>query len=145
MVSEDVTRKPLPAITDIDQEFWDGVRNNRLLIQKCLDCNRLQFFPRPVCVRCFSDNLGWQEAQGSGTVYSFTVVRVPRSPAFRKQVEETGVPIVFAAIDLDEGVRVMSQIIDCKPEEAELGARVGVTFEEVEGTDFKVPKFRLQK
>jgi len=145
MVTEDFTKKPLPSITDIDREFWDGVNNNKLVVQKCLDCNTLQFFPRPVCVHCFGEKLGWQEVKGTGKVYSFTIVTVPRSPAFRKQVEQTGAPIIFAAIDLDEGIRMMSQIVDCKPGDVQIGSKVKAIFEQVEGTDFKVPKFRLEK
>jgi uncharacterized OB-fold protein len=90
-------------------------------------------------------NLGWQESAGLGTVYSFTPVTMPLHPSASKYMEETGIPFIFAAIDLDEGVRVMSEIIGCKPEEIKLGARVKVSFEEARGTQFKLPKFRLMK
>lgn len=145
MVSEEIRTFPVPSITDEDREFWEGAQKNKFLLQKCLDCNKLQFFPRPVCVGCFSMNLGWQESAGVGTVYSFTPVTMPLHPAASKYVEETGIPFIFAAIDLDEGVRVMSEIIGCKPEEIKLGARVKVSFEEAKGTQFKLPKFRLMK
>lgn len=134
---------PLPRVIDVDQEFWDGVQQDKLLIQKCRECGRLQFFPRPVCGGCFSGNLAWQESAGRGTVYSFTLVRVPRHPAFRKLVEETGQPVIFAEIELAEGVRMMSQIVDCRPEDVKLGGQVRVTFAPVPGAEFKLPKFRL--
>ncbi len=144
-MSERVTDKPLPEILDIDQEFWDAVQKDKLLLQKCLDCGQVQFFPRPVCVRCFSRNLGWQESQGNGTIYSFTLVRVPRSRAYRRQVEKTGIPIVVALVDLDEGIRVMSEIIDSPIDKLALGAKVKLVFSEVEGANFKLPKFVLVK
>jgi uncharacterized OB-fold protein len=134
---------PLPRVTDVDRQFWDGVQQERLLIQKCQECGRFQFFPRPLCGACLSLRLAWQEASGRGSVYSFTLVRVPRHPVFRKLVEETGQPIVFAEIELAEGVRMLSQIVGCRPEDVRLGARVRVTFEPVPEADFKLPKFRL--
>lgn len=136
---------PLPDVASVDKPFWEEVQQGRFVLQKCQDCSRLQFLPRPVCVNCFSRNLGWQQSSGTGSIYSFTNVYAPVRPAPRKQVEETGVPIVFAAIDLDEGVRVLSEIVGCTPEEVELGARVKVCFEQAPGTNFKLPKFRLIK
>jgi uncharacterized OB-fold protein len=133
---------PLPRVIDVDREFWDGVQQDKLLIQKCRDCGHLQFFPRPVCVGCMSLRLTWQESAGHGAVYSFTLVRVPRHPAFRKLVEEGGQPVIFAEIELVEGVRMMSQIVGCRPEDVQLGAPVRVTFEPVPGAEFKLPKFR---
>ncbi len=144
-MSDEVIKKPVPKVVDIDQGFWDGLKENKFLLQKCLDCNRVQFFPRPVCLDCFGTNLDWVESEGLGTIYSFTIVRMPLHPAYRKQIEETGMPIIFARIDLDEGVRIMSQIVGCKPEEAKIGGRVKVTFADIEGSDFKLPFFRLVK
>lgn len=134
---------PVPQVTDEDRAYWDGVQAGKLLIQKCLDCNHLQFFPRPRCVSCFSKNLGWQESKGTGTVYSFTTVSIPLNPAVRKHVEQGGAPPIFAKIDLDEGVRIISEIIDCQPEEVKIGAPVQVAYVEAKGTNFKLPKFRL--
>jgi uncharacterized OB-fold protein len=127
----------------VDREFWDGVQRETLLIRKCRDCGRRQFFPRPVCVECMSANLDWEESSGRGRVYSFTLVRVPRHPAFRKQVEETGQPVIFAEIELAEGVHMLGQMVGCRPEDVQLGAPVRVAFEPVPGGEFKLPKFRL--
>lgn len=134
---------PLPDVSSVDKPFWDEVQKGNFVLQKCQDCGRLQFLPRPVCINCFSRNLGWQQSEGTGTIYSFTEVFVPVRPGPRKQVEESGVPIVFAAIDLDEGVRAMSEIVDCRPDEVKIGGRVQVKFEKAPGTDFKLPKFHL--
>lgn len=145
MAAQEKAAWPLPDIASVDKPFWEEVQKGNFVLQKCQDCGRLQYLPRPVCVNCFSRNLDWQKSGGTGSVYSFTSVYVPVRPAPRQQVEETGVPIIFAAIDLDEEVRVLSEIVGCKPEEVELGARVRVSCEEAPGTDFKLPRFRLVK
>ena len=136
---------PLPDVANVDKPFWDAAQDETFLLQKCRECGRLQFLPRPICVDCFSMDLDWKGSKGTGEIYSFTPVFVPVRPAPRIQVKETGVPIIFAAIDLDEGVRALSEIVDCEPEEVKIGDRVQVCFREAAGTDFKMPKFRLVK
>ncbi len=136
---------PIPNVTEEDRFFWEGVQDGKFLIQKCLDCSHLQFFPRPRCVSCFSSNLGWLQSAGDGVVYSFTVVRMPLHPAVRKNAEQSGEFPIFAKINLAEGVRVISEIIGSRPEEVKLGARVKLSFEKARGTDFMLPKFRLIK
>jgi len=88
-------------------------------------------------------NLGWQESEGIGKIYSYTAVFAPMRSEPRKQVEETGLPVIFAAVDLNEGVRVLSEIVECAPDEIKIGADVRVCFREAPGTSFKLPKFRL--
>jgi len=145
MNEQETLKKPLPVITDIDKEFWEGAQSNKLLFQKCSDCKRFQLFPRPVCVYCFGSNLSWEESQGDGTVYAFTQVRWSPIPLFMKQIEEAGKPYVLATIDLDEGVRMISRIIGCEPDKVKQGMRVKVTFVEINGTGFKVPYFQPVK
>lgn len=145
MATQENVAWPLPDIASVDKSFWEEAQKGNFVLQKCQDCGRLQFLPRPVCVNCFSRKLGWQESSGTGSIHSFTSVYAPMRPAPRKQVEETGVPIIFAAIVLDEGVRVLSEIVGCMPKEVEIGARVKVCFEDAAGTNFKLPKFRLIK
>lgn len=143
MINQKKISWPLPDVSSIDKPFWDAVQENKLLIQKCKQCGRLQFLPRPVCLDCFSMNLGWQESKGLGKIYSFSFIFVPVQPALRKRVEETGVPIIYAAVDLDEGVRVLSEIVDCEMDEIRLGSDVRVCFRNAPGTSFKLPKFTL--
>jgi len=145
MAAQEKAVWPLPDMASTDKPFWEEVQKDKLVLQKCNDCGRLQYLPRPVCVNCFSRNLGWQESSGTGSIYSLTGIAVPRAPASRKQVEETGIPIIYAAIDLDEGVRVISEVIGSKPEEVKLGDRVKVCFEEAPGTDFKLLRFQIEK
>ncbi len=135
---------PLPDVANVDRAFWEEVQKGNFVLQKCQDCGRLQFLPRPACINCFSRNLGWQRSEGIGRIYSFTEVYVPVRPAPRKQVEESGIPIIFAAIDLDDGVRALSEIVGSRADEIQIGDRVQVSFEKA-GTDFQLPKFRLVK
>ncbi|MBI4330779.1 MAG: OB-fold domain-containing protein [Chloroflexi bacterium] len=143
MPEEKVVTKPLPEVTSVDREFWDSIQKDVFKLQKCLDCNRLQFFPRPVCVHCFSSHLGWQESKGTGKIYSFTSVFVPVAPAFAKQVQATGKPVLFVLVDLDEGLRVYGEVVGAAAPDLKIGSPVRVSFETVEGTSFKLPKFRL--
>ena len=145
MTGEDSSKFPVPSITNSDRAFWEGVQEDKFLLQKCLDCSTLQFFPRPVCIHCFGSNLGWQQSEGAGTIYSFTPAYMPLNPAIRKHVEETGKPIIISIIELKEGIKVFSEIVGSKPEEVEIGAPVKVTFEEAKGTNFKLPKFRIMQ
>ncbi len=134
----------LPSMVELnDRTFWEGVQNEKFLLQRCSDCGRLQFPPGPVCRNCFGSHLFWEQACGRGTIYSFTAIHVPASPFFKQQIETSGRPIIQAFIDLEEQVRIVSEIVDCDPGELRLGARVSLMFQKIEGTDFKLPKFRV--
>ena len=134
---------PLPDVTEVDKPFWDAAQNKKLILQNCRECGRLQYLPRPVCLDCFSLNLDWQESKGTGSIYSFSQVYVPVRPGPRDYVQEMGVPIILAVIELDDGVRAVSEIVDCKPEDVQIGDRVQVCFREAPGTHFILPKFQL--
>jgi uncharacterized OB-fold protein len=127
--------KPLPLPDGDTAPYWEAARAARLLIQRCDSCQRHIFYPRSVCPHCMSDQIQWVDAAGTGTVYSYTVVH--RSPeAFKPDV-----PYVVALIDLDEGVRMMSNIVGGAGPLA-IGARVEVFFDAVT-TEITLPKFRL--
>ena len=136
---------PVPEVSDLDRPFWDAVQQDKLLLQKCLDCNQLQFFPRPICVQCYSSNLDWHQASGLGKVYTYSPVYASPHPAVQKHIETTGMPTIFSIIELDEGLRIISEIVGCSPDEVKLGARVKLVCEEAQGTNFKLPKFSLVK
>jgi len=118
------------------QPYWDAAKQHRLSIQRCQDCQRAIFYPRSVCPYCMSDRLAWIDASGRGTIYSYTVVH--RSPGQFKD----DVPYVVALIDLEEGVRMMSNVVDCAPSDVRIGASVVVVFDDVT-TEISLPKFRL--
>ncbi len=128
--------KPLPVIEPYTQPFWDGARQDKLLIQTCSDCNARIFFPRKQCPDCWSTNLDWMEASGKGEIYAFSVTYEGVEAAF---VED--LPIVLAWVDLPEGIRMQSNIIDCDPDSVEIGQQVEVVFNKVTD-EISLPYFR---
>ncbi|TAK09309.1 Zn-ribbon domain-containing OB-fold protein, partial [bacterium] len=125
MADANLPKKSLPKINKVDQPYWQGAAAGKLLLQKCKACGKLQFFPRIVCVDCFSGDIDWVEAAGTGKVHSFTWVRVPRNPAFKEEV-----PICYANIILDEGVILESRIVGKNLQAVKMGAKVRVVFQE---------------
>jgi uncharacterized protein len=129
-------KKPLP-ITDIDsQKYWDACHRHELQLQKCQDCNKFYFPPAPVCPKCFSTNVNWEKISGKGTVFTFTVVHRPPSPDM-----EAYVPYVISVIELDEGPKMVSNIVGCKYSDVKIGMKVEVFFEDVAET-ISLPMFK---
>jgi len=113
-----------PPVTPTTQDFWEATRDKRLLLQWCTACQRAIFFPREVCPGCLGSSLEWRPASGRGRVYSYTVEHRPQNPNLTA-------PYTVALIDLDEGVRLMSNLINCPPEDAEVGMPVTIAWEEL--------------
>lgn len=128
---------PLPKPDKDSQAYWDAARRHELVLQRCSECNRFRFYPRLICPYCLSDQFQWRRASGRGAIYSFTVIHRPPFPAFRDRV-----PYVLALIDLEEGVRMMSNVVSCDPRAVEIGMAVEVTFEDIT-EEITLPKFRL--
>lgn len=122
-----------PTVTPDTQFFWDGLREGRLLVQRCDDCGRLRHPPRPMCPHCTS--LAWSAvpASGEGTVVSFVLPRHPQWPWF-----EDG--YVVALVELEEGVRIVSNLVGAAPDELRIGLRVSVRFERFDD-DLVLPLF----
>ena len=116
--------------------YWEGLALGELRIQRCNSCSKAVFYPRAICPHCFSDQLTWTVASGKGTIYSYTVAH----QAFGSFAAD--VPFVVALIELEEGVRMMSRLLDAPRERVTVGAAVQVTFEKVE-EDLTLPYFRL--
>ena len=110
---------PMPDDSAASAPFWDATRTPRLVIQRCDDCAAFVWYPRAVCPRCLSGELTWTEAAGAGIVYSVSVHY--RSPA--PELADA-VPYAVALIDLDEGPRMLSNIVQCDPEAIRIGDRV---------------------
>ncbi len=129
-------KKPLPQPSPWSKPFWDGCKRREFLIQKCKDCERSIFYPKLFCPNCLSDNLEWVRATGRGKVYSYTVIHSYQPTEF-----EEDVPYVVAVIDLEEGVRMMSNIIECSPEMVKCDMEVEVVFDDVT-EEITLPKFK---
>jgi uncharacterized OB-fold protein len=117
--------KPLPPVTAETRPFWDGCRQGELRYQTCAGCGAAQFYPRALCARCGGTDLTWRRSQGEGTVHAVTVVQRPPSPAFR-----TDVPYAIALVDLDEGFRLLANVLTPDPGRVAIGDRVRVVFEQ---------------
>lgn len=116
--------------------YWEGLIQGELRIQRCNTCSRAVFYPRAICPHCFSEQLSWIVATGKGTIYSYTVAH----QAFGPFAAEA--PFVVAIVELAEGVRMMTRIVDAPRERITVGTAVQVTFENV-GEQFTLPYFRL--
>ena len=113
-----------PPVTDLTEAFWDATRDERLLLQWCTDCEAAIFYPREVCPTCLGTALEWRASGGRATVYAVSVQHRPSMPMYAGRV-----PYAVALVDLDEGVRMMTNVVDCDPEDVEVGDRVEVRWE----------------
>jgi uncharacterized protein len=116
--------------------YWEGLAQGELRIQRCKNCAKAVFYPRAMCPHCHADELEWMVASGKGTIYTYTVTH----QAFGPFAED--VPFVVALVELEEGARMMSRIIDAPRERVRIGARVMVTFRGT-GEELTLPYFRL--
>ena len=138
MLGERVLPAPAPVVLPEVKPFWDGTAEGRLLLPRCDDCQVFIWYPRPFCPACASTRVSWVAASGRGTVYSFTVNR--RGQADLSAYKEAGL-YVLAYVELDEGPRVMTNIVDCDPETVQIGQRVQVVFHDT-GQGTALPRFR---
>lgn len=114
----------LPAQLDRDTlPFWEAARERRLTYQRCQACAAVVFFPRRHCPTCLAPDPEWHVSGGRGAIYTFSVVRSSRDVRFADRV-----PYVVAWIDLDEGFRMMSNVVGIDPDEVRVGQRVQVTW-----------------
>lgn len=132
-------QKPLPEATPETQEYWDGLKRHELRIQRCNECQRGYFYPRPFCPRpgCHSRNVEWITASGRGRLYSYVIAHRGH-PAFEA-------PYVIAVVELDEGGRLMTNIVGLESPTAEqlpVDAAVEIVFDDVSDA-VTLPKFRL--
>jgi uncharacterized OB-fold protein len=136
-MSTPIPPRPLPQPTAETAVYWAAAQEQRLLIQRCASCGNCQFYPRAFCIGCLSERIEWIDARGQGRIYSWTVSRIAPSPAF-----EARLPYVVALIDLDEGVRLVANILDADLERVRIGAAVRVCFETV-SESCTLPQFTL--
>ena len=128
--------KNIPRPTGDTQIYWEGCRQNRLLLQHCGDCGQFQFYPRMMCTGCMSDRIGWQEAKGVGHVISYTVIRRAISEDYAAKV-----PYILALIKLEEGPTMMSNLIECAVDDVSVKLPVEVVFEKW-SEEISIPLFR---
>ncbi|WP_048307067.1 OB-fold domain-containing protein [Halomonas sp. PR-M31] len=119
-------QKPLPIATDISRPFWDGLKQGKIQLPRCDDCQTWVFYPRRHCTHCFSHQLSWQEVSGQGTLYSYTLARIPTMPEFADEA-----PQAMAVVELDEGVRLNTTLVGLAEDEIEVGMTLAPVFAKV--------------
>jgi uncharacterized OB-fold protein len=117
-----MAERPLPETDAGAKPFWDGAANQKLLIQRCNDCGHYQHYARPFCTKCGGRELSMVEASGRGIVYSFTVI-------YRGPYDDIPAPYVVALVALDEGPRLLTNIVNCDPASIRCDMPVQVTFQ----------------
>lgn len=130
--------RPLPRFPEPDtQDFWKAASEHRLTFQRCSSCSQVVFYPRRHCTHCGGADLAWETSAGQGAVYTFSVVALNRNPSFVDLV-----PYVVAWIDVDEGFRIMSNVVgvDDPFKDVHCGMRVKVRWED-QNDDVSLPLF----
>jgi uncharacterized OB-fold protein len=126
--------KPVPVISGETRPFWEACQRGQYLVQKCEDCGRAQAYYRGSCAFCWSPNVRDVVASGRGTVWTYTVTYENRTPGFREDA-----PYILAVIELEEGVQVLGNIVECAIDRVGIGLAVRATFVDAGGTP--VPMF----
>jgi len=131
-------RKPLPNPLHwgTSKPFWEAAKRHELMMPRCKTCDRLFFYPREVCPHCLKSDLEWVKLSGMGRLHTFTVVHQPANAAFAPDV-----PYIYAMVQLDEGPRIISTLVDCPPQDARVDMRLTAVFDDVT-PDWTLVKFR---
>jgi uncharacterized OB-fold protein len=116
--------KPRPRATPVTQPYWDALRDEHIRVQRCDDCHAWVHYPRVRCSNCLSARLSWHEVSGRGTVYSFSVARQPTAPPFADEV-----PQIVTVVELEEGIRLSTTLVDVAPDAVRVGLPVSPVFD----------------
>ncbi|MEX2555142.1 MAG: Zn-ribbon domain-containing OB-fold protein [Actinomycetota bacterium] len=126
--------RPEPVVSPEARRFWEATGEQRLRLQRCSECAAVVWYPRGICPDCSSSNLDWFEASGRGLVYSFTINHRGTGP-----YEGIG-PYILAYVELEEGPRMLTNIVDCDSEKLRIGQLVEVRFADT-GTGTALVRF----
>lgn len=113
-------RHDLPGVDTFTRPYWDAAAQGRLLIRRCAACGRAHHYPREFCPHCWGEDVAWEQASGRATLYTWSVVHRNDLPPFGGRT-----PYVAAVVDLAEGPRMMTEVVECE----EAGLRVGMALE----------------
>lgn len=128
--------KPLPHLDEENRPWWEALKRHELYLQKCRDCGAARYYPRAQCTQCLSPRTEWVKCSGRGKIYTFTVTYQNQAPGFRESL-----PYVMAYVELDEGAKMLTNIVDCSPEQVRIGMPVEVVYEDVT-REVTLAKFR---
>ena len=128
--------KPLPVLEGLAGEFYSWCKGGELRFQRCNACKAWRHVPRVMCAECSSMDWSWDRSSGRGHVFTWTVTAAPLHPGFKDAT-----PYAPVVIEMDEGVRIVSEMVDVKPEDLRIGMIVEVAFDPVT-PEVTLPKFR---
>ncbi len=130
--------KPLPQSDPVTAPFWESLKAHAMQIQRCNDTGKFFFYPRGLSPFTLSDNISWEPVSGRGVLHAFTIVYLNRAPGFADEL-----PYVVALIELDEGARLMSNLVGVTPdpEHVKIGMPVEIVYDDVT-PEVTLPKFR---
>ncbi|MBF6567658.1 MAG: Zn-ribbon domain-containing OB-fold protein [Candidatus Binataceae bacterium] len=128
--------KPLPHLDEENRPWWEALKRHELYLQQCRDCSAMRYYPRALCPECLSPHTDWILSNGRGKIYTFTVTYQNTAAGFREFL-----PYVLAYVELDEGCRMLTNIVDCAPEQVTIGLPVAVVFDDVT-SEITLAKFR---
>jgi uncharacterized OB-fold protein len=130
---------PSPLANAATLPFWQAAAEHRLVVQRCTACGHTRLPPGPVCSECRSADADWKELSGRGEIYTYTVVHRPIAAGQQ-------LPFVIAVIALEDsgGVRMISNVVDARPEEIGIGSRVELVWEDM-SAELAIPRFRLAR
>ena len=129
-------QKPVPIPDEASQPFFDGAREQRLMIQRCTTCGAVMWPVKSRCDNCLSPTVTWVQASGKATLYSFVLMHQLYHPGFASEV-----PYNIAQVDLEEGLRILTNIVDCPNADLHIGMPLEVTFEAITD-EVTLPKFK---
>jgi uncharacterized OB-fold protein len=128
--------KPLPEPTPVTKPFWDGLREHKVKIQYSASADRYIFYPRILAPGTLADDLEWREVSGAGTLYTFTVADRPTAPPWADAL-----PQFLAIVELDEGPRLSTELVDAHPDTLRVGMRVKAVFSDYPDQDITLLRF----
>lgn len=131
-------QRPLPQPDDATAPYWEAARRHKLVVQRCVRCERLRFPPQPMCDHCGSFEVAWVPMSGRGTIASFTIVHPPVLPAFQEKA-----PFAIVLVELAESpeLRIVGNLLDCPLDRICIGLDMEVVFEDLTDT-ITLPQWR---
>ena len=138
-LSDEEVKKPMPKPSRWTKPFWDAAKQHKLVLKKCKDCGNIDHPPYLYCTNCQSENMEWVEASGKGKLYAYAINHYMVPFPFWDDM-----PYVVAMIDLAEGVRMISNIVECEHDKLKNGMELEVIFDDV-SPEFTLPKWRPVK
>ena len=130
-------KKPYPVPTPDSRPFWNGLAEQKILLKHCRDCECVFHYPRITCPNCLSSDLEWKQASGQGTLYTYTISRRPTHPLFADEV-----PQLMAVVELEEGPRITSTLLNVPEDNIQIGMALTPVFEHNEKEKITLLRFQ---